>query len=357
MLMSVSSVFLSGGTVSINADSHDTAVHSYKSGSKIVVKDDAPNGFYLTTPTWTFDAAKVSRIVFNGGNGNDRFVNDAPVPITAYGNGGNDYLQGNQLALDRLFGGSGSNTYHESFNLDHWFANNNYTATDIDQAASPTCTFLGALAGAADRVDLSAGLKETSHGVYQVRLINNGRFVYETVNFDGTWTDTDAQPGHYRDNAGQITSQLNGAFWTVIYQRAYLQLKGVNWHDQNTDHWGNSWKDGQAALYALTGWTCSTTNMSTNQSTDLAKTMQAALNHGDVLTAGTRATTSNNVVSLHVYAVESVYQMNGIWMIRVYNPWGHDGPNSATDGRDDGFVTLTWAQFTSNFNQVYRAKP
>src|SRR5262249_11612321 len=146
---------------------------------------------------------------------------------------------------------------------------------------------------------------------------------------------------------GHIGDQLTGEFWTLVYQRAYLQLKGVNWQDPNTDHWGNSWKNGQAALYALTGWTCSTTNVATNQSTALARDLQAALKQGDVVTAGTRQKTSNYVVDNHVYAVEDVYQSNGVWMVKLYNPWGHDGPGASTDGRDDGFVTLTWSQFTN----------
>jgi hypothetical protein len=352
---SVTAASLSGAAVTIHVDNRANNVHAFQSGNRLVVEDDAPGGFYLTAPRWNFDLSKVGRIYFYGGNGNDRFVNDAPVPIDAYGGGGADYLAGERLALDHFFGGGGVNTYHDSFNLDRWSVNG-YTAADVDQANSPTCTFLGALAAATDRVNLASALKETARGVYQVRLINNGRLVYQTVRFDGTWTDNDAQPGHTRDSAGRITDQLTGEFWTVLYQRAYLQLKGVNWQDPNTDHWGSAWKNGQAALYALTGWTCSTTNVTTNQSTSLAQTLQAALQHGEVVTAGTRASTTANVVTRHVYAVEGVYQSNGAWMVRLYNPWGHDGPNAATDGRDDGFVTLTWSQFTYNFNQVYRAR-
>src|SRR5262249_6505606 len=150
-LLSVTSAMLGGGQVTIRVDNHDSSVHTYLSGGKFVVQDDAPGGFYLIPPRWTFDSSKVSKVLFYGGSGNDRVVNDvAAVALEAYGYGGNDYLQGANLARDRLFGGAGVNTYREPFNLDRWFVGG-YTATDVDQANSPTCTFLAALAEAADR--------------------------------------------------------------------------------------------------------------------------------------------------------------------------------------------------------------
>ena len=33
---------------------------------------------------------------------------------------------------------------------------------------------------------------------------------------------------------------------------------------------------------------------------------------------------------------------------------GHDRQGAATDGKDDGLITLTWAQFQKNFTGYYR---
>jgi Ca2+-binding RTX toxin-like protein len=53
-----------------------------------------------------FPAGVVHRVVFNGGDGNDAFVNSTGITSTAYGDAGNDNLQGGG-GVDALFGGDG----------------------------------------------------------------------------------------------------------------------------------------------------------------------------------------------------------------------------------------------------------
>ena len=110
------------------------------------------------------------------------------------------------------------------------------------------------------------------------------------------------------------------------------------------------------ALVALTGRHGSTANEAKDQPTDLAAQMRSALQQGQLVTAGTRAVRTDNIVSLHLYVVESVYQADGVWFVKLYNPGDMDGPGPSTDGKNDGIVTLTWADFTANFDQVYQAK-
>jgi hypothetical protein len=66
--------------------------------------------------TYTFQAAAITHITFHGGDGNDQFMNMAPIACTAYGEDGNDILIGGSsndvlvggVGADALYGGAGS---------------------------------------------------------------------------------------------------------------------------------------------------------------------------------------------------------------------------------------------------------
>ena len=69
---------------------------------------------------------------------------------------------------------------------------------------------------------------------------------------------------------------------------------------------------------------------------------------------------ADGIIVNHAYAVTAVYNDNGTWKVRLYNPWGMDRENGATmDALDssrpaanDGFITITWQQFTNSNNFV-----
>src|SRR5436190_3350041 len=69
-VLSVSQVYPVGATLVIAGDNAPTKAEIYQSGSNYVVQDQA-NG-----NTWSFAAASISKVVFYGGAGNDRFIND-----------------------------------------------------------------------------------------------------------------------------------------------------------------------------------------------------------------------------------------------------------------------------------------
>ncbi|MEZ6121943.1 MAG: hypothetical protein R3C49_02065 [Planctomycetaceae bacterium] len=108
-LMSVANATLSSGRLTINANNTRTDVVVNKVGSNIVVTDNAPGGFFLTAPTWKFSASSVKSVKFVGGSAADTFVNNYSVPTEAWGNGGDDYLEGAN-ADDVLLGGDGRDT-------------------------------------------------------------------------------------------------------------------------------------------------------------------------------------------------------------------------------------------------------
>ncbi len=109
-LNSVTSVTLArDGVLNIGTDNQASDVRTYRSGNNLTVVDNSPNGLYVTPPQFIFVFEKVNLIRFQGGSGNDRFINDAFVPVEAFGKGGNDYLEGGNSA-DRFFGGAGNDT-------------------------------------------------------------------------------------------------------------------------------------------------------------------------------------------------------------------------------------------------------
>lgn len=103
-MMAVAQTGFNGNTLIVRADNAATSVEVRKVGSDIVIQD-------LTTGLSSkFAASRVGTVEFQGGDGNDRFVNYVrSLPVRAFGNGGNDYLEGYD-ANDYLDGGSGNDT-------------------------------------------------------------------------------------------------------------------------------------------------------------------------------------------------------------------------------------------------------
>jgi hypothetical protein len=60
--------------------------------------------------SWYYPKSSVACVEFQGGAGNDRFVNNAySLPVRGFGNGGNDYLEGYN-GNDVFVGGDGDDT-------------------------------------------------------------------------------------------------------------------------------------------------------------------------------------------------------------------------------------------------------
>jgi hypothetical protein len=62
----------------------------------------------------------------------------------------------------------------------------------------------------------------------------------------------------------------------------------------------------------------------------------------------------NGMFAAHEYAFTNVFRSGGTWYDRIYNPWGMDRVNDpglrpGHDGVNDGFMTITWANFMETF--------
>jgi hypothetical protein len=103
-MFAVSSLWFSGATLVVRADNNPTSVNVLSSGANVMISEVG------TGRSWSYSASTVGQVEFQGGAGNDRFVNYiANLPVRGYGFGGNDYLEGYNAA-DYFDGGDGNDT-------------------------------------------------------------------------------------------------------------------------------------------------------------------------------------------------------------------------------------------------------
>src|SRR5262245_7882386 len=256
-----------------------------------------------------------------GQDGNDELFGQAGWD-SLYGQGGDDWLQAGSAGQTAV-GGDGT-----EFNAHKW-ALNGATYGDVNQTGVGSCVFLSALSGAAwQGADLAGRITYLGGYQYQVKLYNADTEAawYEPVTFDGTiQMDGDKRLDPDWDEEGE--------FWTILYQRAYLQM---------TDAIGASYTDPDYAMYAVTGRSVETHNPGIPFVQPAA--VAAALAAGLVVTAG-NADQTDVVFDYHSYTVLGVYQESGTWYIKLRNPWGYDGGSVTWGDPNDGILVMTWDDF------------
>ena len=100
-VMSVTNPWFSGSTLIVPTDNNSTHVTLSSSNGNVMVSDVGTNR------TWTYASSSVSKVEFQGGSGNDRFINNIySMPVRGFGGSGNDYLEGYNGA-DMFVGGAG----------------------------------------------------------------------------------------------------------------------------------------------------------------------------------------------------------------------------------------------------------
>ena len=101
-MLSVSSLWFSGSNLVVKTDNASTSVQVQQAPNQIVIKD------LSSAKSWSYASSRVGQVEFQGGAGNDRFVNlVANLPVRAFGFGGDDYLEGYNGA-DTFDGGAGN---------------------------------------------------------------------------------------------------------------------------------------------------------------------------------------------------------------------------------------------------------
>ncbi len=107
-MMAVSQTWLSGSTLFVKTDDAATSVEVRLVESRTEILDVTTSDGAVVIAS--FPAIAVGTVEFQGGAGDDRFVNNVRnLPTRAFGFGGNDYLEGHN-ARDEFVGGDGDDT-------------------------------------------------------------------------------------------------------------------------------------------------------------------------------------------------------------------------------------------------------
>lgn len=357
----------SGGRVAVKdtqINVNGTKVANVSAGSinKVVVYGYGGNDTVVLAPN---NATKLLKDAYvYGGSGDDFLYGGAGNDVlygetgndTLYGNDGNDYLIGglNYSERDSLNGGNGFDWYYRPVKAGVP-APASLKVGDIDQGLSPSCQSCAALAEAVKQgYDFSKDITYLGNFTYRVQL--HGGYSAQTVYFNGYFNDNDP-----------AVKEGSAQFWPVLMFRARLQALGINPNAAySTSQWSalNQRTGGRLNSVgdALTMFTGAPNHYNEMHRADPVA-MQYALARGDYLVASSVPTSgyisSNGIIGNHAYAVMDVYKDGSTWKVRLYNPWGTDRDNGQTidsqrtgvAAKNDGFITLTWAQFvnTSNF--------
>jgi Ca2+-binding RTX toxin-like protein len=293
--------------------------------------------------------------ILYGGTGNDSLYggtgNDS-----LYGGPGNDYLDGG-AGLNLLKGGGGFNTYRDEFNLaTPLIEPPPPVISDVHQDQSPTCQTLAAMASAVQAgIDFRKHITYQGKHIFDVRLWKGGKLVTVRVTFDGSWNDNDPMPP--TDAEGRALPE----FWTTLLQRARLQLMGVDTSKRMTAaQWDQANKNSNYLLYSVGNAIYTLTGKRTKMEvvrTITPQSLKAVLDQRGIAVASTyrdpsRIDSRTNLTPNHAYSVVKVFREGNTWKVKLYNPFGVDGNGPPLDGKNDGFITINWAQFYNNFEYV-----
>jgi len=288
--------------------------------------------------------------LINGGLGNDSILGENGND-KAYGSSGNDSVNGGAgtdfvdggLGSDALLGGTGFDTFKNVF--PDYDTVDPADPEDVRQGLSGTCVILSSLqAISGSGIDLAGRIRQLSPNFYAVPVFRAGvGWVNQTVYFDGTWTDNDPAPTG------------DGNPWVLLYQRAFLQEKGVNWTDPDAAHWaskyGGAFQQVDAAFTVVMGRAQYVGSRPTTlYDTDLTTLRNAFNAHRPTIVLSRPANSTAaadmarlGVITSHAYSLVGFGYVNGQTTIKLRNPWGTDGPRLY--GANDGIIELYWSDF------------
>jgi hypothetical protein len=184
--------------------------------------------------------------------------------------------------------------------------------------------------------------------------------------FDGRIDRTDLQPTieprRIVDSTGKSRLVLMiENFWALLFFRAYTRMQAhVNWQQPqfNDSTWyrpfgvdwpGVPWHSEKNAGFAMAGG--AKNNWDTSEGNTAITHLQNNLQLGSVCLVRTVKSAyhghpidwlnwiDQSIGANHVWAVIGLWQDNGIWNVRLYNPWGTE-------------KVLTWSGFDMGFEDI-----
>jgi hypothetical protein len=233
---------------------------------------------------------------------------------------------------------------YANFSNDPLFADNGPTEADVKQGNVGDCYFLAVLSSVAkvDARRIRESIVDLGDGTYAVQLAKNGHNVFVRVDAQlPTWSGVDVT---YAALGNQ------NSLWAALMEKAYCYVRTGTVSYASID---TGWMD---EAYMTLGATPASI-YSADSAGSLMSQIQSQLKAGKSVTYATAtAPAGSALLDAHAYVVESVGldAKGALATLRLRNPWGIDGAGS--DGRDDGYVTVTAAQaFKAFTGLVYAA--
>lgn len=276
----------------------------------------------------------------SGDVGNDRLFGNAGTDVL-HGNDGDDWLDAGS-ASESVFGGEG-------LDFNAWLPVIDGTdRADVNQGQAHTCSLMSTLAAASYQgIDLTSNISYLGNYHYTVRMFDTSLFMNKWVSIDVYFDGTLLKDADGKNVDPDPAGGANGVkeFWTVLYQRAYLsyfQHKDVTKVNEVMEFLQDS--DCARTMKNVLGVDTTSEPMPW-----FAEGLRDKLNAGEVVTVG-----GHN----HRYSVLEVFQDNGEWKVKLFNPKAYDGsPDDVLpiepDANSDGVFNMKWSDFTNPFYFTY----
>jgi hypothetical protein len=326
-----------------------TEVVVYAYGGHDIINLRTSAATTVTRNAYIYAAGSYNQVF--GGNGTNYIIGGKYGYNTLTGGTGTDYLVAGS-PTDTLNGGGGFDWYYRSITAGVPFVNGEL-ASDVKQGQAPSCQSDAVLAEAVKQgFNFGNSIHYLGSSTYSVTLY--GGTVHKNVTFNGWYNSDDPIPA------------ASGEYWVILMYRARLEALGIN---PNTAHTQAQWdainRADNGRLYSVSDAVSAFTGRSSFFATMTSiapQTMAAGLARGDYFLGSTPAGSGVNSTGIafdHTYAVMQVYYQGGMWKVQLYNPWGFDSANGRTieslsgaPVTNRGFITLSWAQFTSSQNFI-----
>lgn len=231
--------------------------------------------------------------------------------------------------------------------------------SDIDQGGLGDCAFLAALGATFGPQSSDAG--NTSSSIINNMITDNGDNTY-TIRFfsNGTpeWVTVDRRLA--TSNGSLYAASANGSrdpnnssnvLWAPLVERAYAQWREGREGQPGYNLIGNG-DHPFRPLGFITGRTATQFGAGGSAGSVSFSQIQAALSSGQAIELGRYTESSTSfIVGGHAYSLTNAYtDGSGQQRITVRNPWGVDG--ISLNGSDDGFVDLSFSEFSSSFDSI-----
>lgn len=236
-----------------------------------------------------------------------------------------------------------ANATFRNFRNDPLFATTGPSADDVKQGQVGDCYFLSQLASYAkvDPTLIKQSIVDLGDGTYAVQFKTNGVAKFYRVDAD--------LPSYSASATAGAGLGVQSSLWVALMEKAWtFARKGAGSYASIEAGW-------MSEVASAFGKTSTYVDVSAGANgTALLQQIQQALAAGKSVTVGTNTSqaSGSTMVGSHAYTVVSVQaDGKGGLTLTVRNPWGIDGYTTA-DGKNDGLVTLTSAQFTADIDAV-----